>query len=643
MPVTNIGLQQIWRAADLLLHSRLSVGEARDAFANLLFYRWVDEEAERNPAFRDAIFAMQAKRYRWSAALEEHPQDFGTFLYEDVYPFLGALDRAAPDIAFFFRFVDSGHPLPELHELAAAIDKIDVHKLRPEDAGTLVDGLVPLDGRGPPARTLESIRQLFAEVLQVRPNERVLDLACGTAGFLHDIALRLTEEGSALGPSLGIDIQPTALKFARLRFLLGGMPVPELRLGDALIPEQLPDDELGRFNVVVCDPPLGRAKHRSAQSRAFDTDAAQNELLFLQLAMDAMAPGGRAAIVLPPAFFFASGAAQEVRETLFKKYAPEAVFALPRGSIPGTAIEPLAVFFSSAEFSPRKPARLFFFENKESESVAEYVARAVNAWRQSKSGTAHTGRWINDEELRGVNYNVLRLKDAVVAQPERAPPSLDAAVQEAHQSWKVIQEHLEGLLALGRTSAQSVCLKDLIHRVRAERFDSSQTWLLTLDQIEPHTGRILQKRRGDSSKGQTGGMVPFEAGDILYSRLNPHLGKAIVADESGYCVSDLIPFRVDPGRILPTFVAWMMRGPGFEDRARRAAVGTGRLRISVDELLKFAIPVPSMATQVKIVAALDTAAAAVLEARLLGAIVNNLRGSVFDQLFGDDIFKRGDK
>src|SRR4051794_23669596 len=103
MHLTNDWVRQIWNVAESF-RGRLSIDEIRDAFANLFFYRWVDLEAERDPTLGDAIFAMQAKRYRWRAVLALPAKDFGTFLYEDVYPYLGSLDRVAPDISFFFRF-----------------------------------------------------------------------------------------------------------------------------------------------------------------------------------------------------------------------------------------------------------------------------------------------------------------------------------------------------------------------------------------------------------------------------------------------------------------------------------------------------------------------------------------------------------
>ena len=640
MRSSNELLQLVWRSADLL-RGQLSVDDARDAFANLLFYRWVDEEAERSPAFRDSVFTMQAKRYRWRAALEDHAHDFGAFLQEEVYPFLGSLDRAAPDVAFFFRFVGTGRPGAELREFATIIDGVDVHALSPTDASALVDGLLPFDARGPAVRTAEPIRELFAEVLQVQPEERVLDLACGTAGFLHDIALRLANRGNTFKRGLGIDIQPNALKFARLRFLLSRMPVPELRLGDALAPEQLTDGELGRFDVVVCDPPLGRGPQRSASSRSFDTNAAQSELLFLQLAMRALAPTGRAAIVVPPSFFFGSGAAREVRETLFQKFTPEAVFALPRGALPGTAIEPLAVFFRRHEPRAGKRGRLFFFESTGSESGPAFVRRALDAWR-SRSEAGHAGRWIDGETLARADYNVLRLKEDSAIQPEPPPPALEATIQELHGSWSVIGRHLKELGGLTRTQSPCVPLGDLIHRVRAERIEGPQVWLLTLDQIEARTGRVVEKRRGDPSKGKSSGMVPFESGAVLFSRLNPQLGKAIVADEPGYCVSDLIPFRVDTSRVQPNFVGWMMRRPSFIERARRAAVGTGRIRISVEELLQIPIPIPTLAEQTAIVAALENVAAAAREVAAVAARMGALRDGVLERLLGEDLVEQAD-
>lgn len=65
-------------------------------------------------------------------------------------------------------------------------------------------------------------------------------------------------------------------------------------------------------------------------------------------------------------------------------------------------------------------------------------------------------------------------------------------------------------------------------------------WVLELEDIEKDSSRLLQKmtflqRQSKSTKNR------FQAGDVLYGKLRPYLNKVLIAGESGYCTTEILP------------------------------------------------------------------------------------------------------
>lgn len=67
-------------------------------------------------------------------------------------------------------------------------------------------------------------------------------------------------------------------------------------------------------------------------------------------------------------------------------------------------------------------------------------------------------------------------------------------------------------------------------------------WVLELEDIEKDSSRLLQKmtfleRQSKSTKNK------FQAGDVLYGKLRPYLNKVLIADEPGYCTTEILPLK----------------------------------------------------------------------------------------------------
>ena len=63
------------------------------------------------------------------------------------------------------------------------------------------------------------------------------------------------------------------------------------------------------------------------------------------------------------------------------------------------------------------------------------------------------------------------------------------------------------------------------------------SWLLGLEEIEKG-GRLLYKRYDWDEVSSI--KNAFKAGDVLYGKMNPHLNKVIMADEDGFCSTEML-------------------------------------------------------------------------------------------------------
>jgi type I restriction enzyme S subunit len=66
---------------------------------------------------------------------------------------------------------------------------------------------------------------------------------------------------------------------------------------------------------------------------------------------------------------------------------------------------------------------------------------------------------------------------------------------------------------------------------------------LSLEHIEPHTGRILGFGYGTDVNSTK---AVFRAGDVLYGKLRPYLNKVSVPDFGGICSTDILVFPRKP-------------------------------------------------------------------------------------------------
>ena len=132
-------------------------------------------------------------------------------------------------------------------------------------------------------------------------------------------------------------------------------------------------------------------------------------------------------------------------------------------------------------------------------------------------------------------------------------------------------------------------------------------WMLDLEDIEKDTGIVLQKiRKAERNASSTKHL--FHKGQVLYSKLRPYLNKVVLADEDGYCTSEILPLEFERN-ILPQYARYYLMSPAFLGYANKCSYGVKMPRLGTADGKKAIISVPPLNEQKRIVAAIEQALA----------------------------------
>ena len=124
-------------------------------------------------------------------------------------------------------------------------------------------------------------------------------------------------------------------------------------------------------------------------------------------------------------------------------------------------------------------------------------------------------------------------------------------------------------------------LGEVIDYGKAEKAEPSQipadAWILELEDIEKDTSKLLQRltfaeRQSKSTKNR------FSEGDVLYGKLRPYLNKVLIADQDGYCTTEILPFKPNSA-IDGRFLFYWLKHPAFLNYVEAVSHGLNMPRL----------------------------------------------------------------
>lgn len=192
-------------------------------------------------------------------------------------------------------------------------------------------------------RTPRHIINFLVEIINPQKNEKILDPACGTAGFLissYKHILKNNNEGNDKGilnayerklmceNLVGYDLDPTFVKISLVNLHLHKFTNPKIEEYDTLSSEKKWNEF---YNVILANPPFMTPKGGIKPHSKFSIKSKKAEVLFVDYIVEHLLPGGRAGIIVPEGIIFHPGSAyKKLRKKLIED-SLIGVISLPRG------------------------------------------------------------------------------------------------------------------------------------------------------------------------------------------------------------------------------------------------------------------------------------------------------------------------
>ena len=138
-------------------------------------------------------------------------------------------------------------------------------------------------------------------------------------------------------------------------------------------------------------------------------------------------------------------------------------------------------------------------------------------------------------------------------------------------------------------------IQDIAPESPACHIDNENVWILNLDMVESHTGKLIGKVV--CPKDSLNSASPFDNGNVLFSKLRPYLNKVYMPNESGYATTEFVPLRPNNEFLNRTFFCHLLRSDAFVSYANEISGGTKMPRMPLKELREFDCIIPPLSLQ----------------------------------------------
>lgn len=226
--------------------------------------------------------------------------------------------------------------------------------------------------------TPRAVTQFMVNRVNPQLGEAILDPACGTGGFLACSVDHLKTQVKTAADNQTMQAQIHGVEKKQLphllcttNMLLHGIEVPvQIRHDNTLNKPLSSWDDEDQVDVIVTNPPFGGTEEDGIEKN-FPSELQTRETadLFLQLIIEVLKPGGRAAVVLPDGTLFGEGVKTKIKKLLTEECNLHTIVRLPNGVFnPYTGIKTNILFFTKG--TPTK--EIWFYEHPYPEGVKNY-------------------------------------------------------------------------------------------------------------------------------------------------------------------------------------------------------------------------------------------------------------------------------
>lgn len=352
-------VNRLWRLCALLRKDGVTYQQYVTELTYLLFLKMASEQKDESRI---------PERYRWSALKSANETEV-LQRYKQALIDLGdpskVDDRSV--VAIFQNATTIVREPANLRKLIDAIDGLHWFSDERDAFGDAYEGLLQKMAeetkRGAGQYfTPRVLIDVMVALMNPQPGEIIQDPAAGTGGFLiaADAWMRAKTDGYfELSPKQqafqlqsairGVENVPDTFRLLLMNLHLHQIDPDHLDLNDTLSPAgQKP--ALKGANLILTNPPFGPAGGPPTRDDLTITDRVSSyQLPFVEHVIRALAPGGRAAVVVPDNVLFDDGRGRLLRQMLMNRCDLHTVLRLPTGIFYAQGVKTNVLFFTRSE------------------------------------------------------------------------------------------------------------------------------------------------------------------------------------------------------------------------------------------------------------------------------------------------------
>ena len=349
---------------------------AIEQMSYLIFMKKLEDEDEkriREAGFTGEKYVSAFKGHedcKWKNWVTKPAETILEHVRDKVFPFMRSLGGNGNSLyKEYMKGANFSIPTASLLiEAVNIINDIHIKEQNQDTQGDIYEYLLSelqTAGKNGQFRTPRHIINMMVDLADPKIDDKILDSACGTAGFLvnsyqHILQANKKEGISTLTPTqkkildedsiFGYDFDETMKRISIMNLMMHGIKKPNIFWVNTLSDTE-PRISDNTYDVILANPPFKGSLNQAEISERFRIKTTKTELLFLELMYLALSPSGRCAVIVPEGVLFGNSKAHKrIREILLADCRLDAVISMPSGVFkPYAGVSTAVLFFTKGE------------------------------------------------------------------------------------------------------------------------------------------------------------------------------------------------------------------------------------------------------------------------------------------------------
>lgn len=239
------------------------------------------------------------------------------------------------------------------------------------------------------------VTDIFNMLVDLKPDDVVIDPCCGTGGFLVSAMNRMQNMGldsvDIIRDRLyGLDIQSNMYTVAMINLIIRGRETEHIRHSNFIATDSSDIQSTYRPTVGYMNPPYAQGKK----------DVKLTEINFIKHLLDSLCPGGRAAVIVPASAFIDSDKTNGIRSDIYSHHTLEGVISLNKDTFLEVGTYPVIAVFTAGIPHPEDKICTFINYVDDGYITQPHAGRIYTSLVEDRKEKLFSA-WFGDKEVPG--------------------------------------------------------------------------------------------------------------------------------------------------------------------------------------------------------------------------------------------------